>query len=343
MLKAVINSAVRACWSRAGRAVASAATVCGLLVAHPGPLSANAASSGTAAYWVELGQRYETADGLERDFAKAGELYCAAARARNADGLVRLGWMYMNGRGVTRDAAVAHTLFKEAAALGHDMGQRLADLVPAGPARTPACITRSESAATAAGLPALPVPPALGAPAEFRKPRGTPDQKRLLATVLNLAPHYKLDPRLVMALIQTESNFDPLARSAKNAQGLMQLLPETAERFAVRDITDPMENLRGGMAYLRWLLATFRGDVLLTLAAYNAGEGAVERFRGVPPYGETMAYVQKIRAQYPFDRHPFDPKIADASPMLRSKPTPVSLIPAAATGVAGMAQGARRP
>jgi soluble lytic murein transglycosylase-like protein len=123
-----------------------------------------------------------------------------------------------------------------------------------------------------------------------------------------MAAEFRLDPRLVFALIRAESNFDPLAKSPKNAQGLMQLIPETAERFAVRDVWDPMENLRGGMSYLRWLLSYFKGDVVLALAGYNAGEGAVDRHKGVPPYAETIAYVQRIRALYPADKHPFDPK-----------------------------------
>jgi soluble lytic murein transglycosylase-like protein len=113
-----------------------------------------------------------------------------------------------------------------------------------------------------------------------------------------------------MAVMRAESNFDPLARSSKGAQGLMQLIPETAERFAVKDITDPLENIRGGMAYLKWLLSFFRGDVVLSLAAYNAGEKTIEKFGGVPPYTETMAYVQRIRSAYPVDFHPYDERAA---------------------------------
>src|SRR5690606_11623651 len=125
------------------------------------------------------------------------------------------------------------------------------------------------------------------------------------------AKAYKLDPRLVLAVMATESGFDPNAKSPKNALGLMQLIPDTAARFNVKDILDPVENIRGGMAYLRWLLAYYRGDVTLTLAAYNAGEGAVDKHNGVPPYTETVAYVQRIRALYPFDRHPYDATVSN--------------------------------
>src|SRR5690606_8467899 len=127
------------------------------------------------------------------------------------------------------------------------------------------------------------------------------------------------DPRLVLAVLRTESNFDPLARSPKNAQGLMQLIPATAERFAVRNAFDPVDNLRGGIRYLRWLLSYFQGDVTLALAGYNAGEGAVDRARGVPPYRETRAYVQRIRALYPHDHHPFDARVTDPSPWLQQQ------------------------
>jgi soluble lytic murein transglycosylase-like protein len=112
--------------------------------------------------------------------------------------------------------------------------------------------------------------------------------------VRSLAPRYRLDPNLVLAVVEVESNFNPKAVSPKNAQGLMQLIPATAERFGVRDVWDPEQNLHGGMAYLRWLLDYFKGDVKLALAGYNAGEKAVERHGGIPPYAETQAYVQKI-------------------------------------------------
>jgi membrane-bound lytic murein transglycosylase MltF len=109
----------------------------------------------------------------------------------------------------------------------------------------------------------------------------------------------------------------------------MQLIPETAERFSVADILDPAQNIRGGVRYLRWLLAYFRGDVDLALAAYNAGEGTVDRFGGIPPYQETMAYVNRIRALYPHDRHPFDPQAA-----VRASPVVPAALPAGRPEVA---------
>jgi soluble lytic murein transglycosylase-like protein len=112
--------------------------------------------------------------------------------------------------------------------------------------------------------------------------------------VRDLAPEYGVNPELVLAVIEVESNYNPNALSPKNAQGLMQLIPETAERFGVIDVWDPKQNVRGGMAYLRWLLDRFNDDVKLALAGYNAGEASVLRHRGVPPFRETQAYVSRI-------------------------------------------------
>jgi hypothetical protein len=107
-----------------------------------------------------------------------------------------------------------------------------------------------------------------------------------------------LEPELVVAVIQTESNFDRWALSPKGAQGLMQLMPATAADFAVLDPYDPEENLRGGTAYLGQLLRRFEGDLQKTLAAYNAGPAAVERHGGIPPFPETRDYVRRVLAHY---------------------------------------------
>ena len=101
---------------------------------------------------------------------------------------------------------------------------------------------------------------------------------------------------LVRAVIQVESEFDPLARSSKGAQGLMQLMPDTARRLGVANAFDARQNIFGGARYLRQLLDMFQGDVALATAAYNAGENAVVRYKGVPPYRETRGYVQKIQS-----------------------------------------------
>ncbi|RZL31427.1 MAG: lytic transglycosylase domain-containing protein, partial [Rubrivivax sp.] len=169
---------------------------------------------------------------------------------------------------------------------------------------------------------AAPVPPAARGAKPFSLWATLPLPQQAPAAIVNyvklLAPEYQLSPALVLAVMATESNFDPLAESPKKAQGLMQLMPDTATRFNVVRLRDPSQNIRGGMAYLRWLLAYFEGDVTLAVAGYNAGERAVDRYLGVPPYAETRLYVRKIMAAVGGQRlHPFDAKVAGPSPMLQ--------------------------
>ncbi len=116
--------------------------------------------------------------------------------------------------------------------------------------------------------------------------------------VSEISAEQGVDPRLIHAVIQVESGYDPRAVSRRGALGLMQLMPETARRLAVDDPFDPADNVRGGVRELARLLALYRGDLTLALAAYNAGEGAVARFGGVPPYAETTDYVDRIMRLY---------------------------------------------
>lgn len=121
----------------------------------------------------------------------------------------------------------------------------------------------------------------------------------LLQTIERTSRRHGLDASLLRAVIQVESGYDPNARSPKGALGLMQLMPATARRYGVKDALDPVQNLRGGAAYLRDLLAMFNQDVRLALAAYNAGEQAVTRHGGrIPPYAETQRYVPAVLAVY---------------------------------------------
>ena len=120
----------------------------------------------------------------------------------------------------------------------------------------------------------------------------------LSAIISEAAQKHGVDPRLVAAVAQRESRFNPSAVSPVGACGVMQLMPATARYLGVNNIFDARENVMAGARYLRTLLDTFHGDVDLTLAAYNAGPGAVQRSRGVPPYAETRAYVKSIRTNY---------------------------------------------
>ena len=244
--------------------------------------------------------------------------YCRAARAGSTDALVRLGWMHLNGLGAKQDDAVAGALLRRASAYGSQLAGQLLLMVRGHEERMPDCLG-SRVLAHVEVEPAQPI--ARGStrvanPSRFSTVPASIERQRIAAMVIRIAAEFRVDPRLIMALIGTESNFDPNARSPKNAFGLMQLIPETAARFQVTDPLDPAQNLRGGIAYLGWLLSYYRGDVILALAAYNAGEGAVDRHKGVPPYPETMAYVQRIQALYPVDRHGFNPRLTTASPLV---------------------------
>ena len=147
--------------------------------------------------------------------------------------------------------------------------------LPLPPAATPTVVTRPTLSATRLATPAP-----------------------VLPLVQRLAQQYRVDPHLVQAIITVESNFDPHAVSRAGAQGLMQLMPDTAVRYRVEDPFDPHANLEGGIRYLRDLLRLFPGDLRHVLAAYNAGEGAVQQYGGIPPYPETQRYVERVLALY---------------------------------------------
>ena len=231
---------------------------------------------------TQLAQKYEHAEGVPRDFEKANRLYCQAARAGYIEAQFKLGWVYANGRGVARDDAVAGALVYPGRPAGPRIRRQAAAVREAGSPRRScrrACCPILRRASSSTNGPAR-------------------NRTEIEQLVHRLAPQYAVDPKLVLAVISTESSFNPRAVSPKNAQGLMQLIPETAERFGVKQVFNPAENIKGGLAYLRWLLAFFQGDVSLVLAAYNAGERAVEKYRGIPPYAETRNYVKKITSVY---------------------------------------------
>lgn len=252
--------------------------------------------------------QYENAEGVPRDYHKAAALYCMAAKLGNADAQYALGWMYANGRGVLRDDAVAAQIFSLAADRGHPGAQTMRRFTQSTvTAPLPACL-----------LPDAPVQvsilpheaPGTGMDSGYFK-------GPIYVLVKKLAERSGIDPKLVMAVIMVESGFNTKAVSPRNAQGLMQLIPETAHRFRVKNAFDPEENIKGGIAYLQWLLTYFKGDVALVAAAYNAGEGTVEKYRGVPPYPETQKYVRRIAQLYQKGLHPYKPGAVSVSALGR--------------------------
>lgn len=256
--------------------------------------------------------RHEHGEGVQRDPAFAAALYCEAARLGDAESQYALGWMHANGRGVLRNDAWAAYFFDAAARQGLPQAASMLPLVGGGASvEVPPCM---QDAAVA-----LPPPPAAPEPEPAKPPRNfsLTAPRFILDLVRKMAPEYRVQPQLALAIISAESNFDSAAVSPKNAQGLMQLIPETAERFNVSNPFDAKQNIRGGLTYLRWLLAYFEGDLSLVAAAYNAGEGTVDRYLGVPPFAETRAYVKRVIDAIGASAHPFDARVALPSARLK--------------------------
>lgn len=126
--------------------------------------------------------------------------------------------------------------------------------------------------------------------------------------IQSAATRFKVDPDLINSVIAAESNFNPRAISRRNARGLMQLIPDTAARMGVHNIFDPRENIEGGTRYLGELLHRYDNDLILTLAAYNAGPERVEKHGRVPPFAETISYVRKVKRTYDQRKTPAKPK-----------------------------------
>lgn len=247
----------------------------------------------------------EHGEGVPKDQIKAAALYCDAARRGSAEAQYALGWMYANGRGVAHDDTRAAVLFAMAAAQGQPDALRAQRFFGDAVGPLPDCMQPKKLQSAAAGN------------ADWQGLAGLdPQKQKIVELVRQLAPQYAVQARLALAVIAVESNFQTGARSPKNAQGLMQLIPETAQRFKVKNVLDAADNIKGGLSYLRWLLSYYRGRVDLAVAAYNAGEGAVDRYHGVPPYRETQEYVRKVRRIYHQSEHPFDDSLTDPSPAL---------------------------
>ena len=268
--------------------------------------------------WRQEAKALEYGDGVPRNEVAAAKLYCRAARYGDAEAQYSLGWMLTNARGIQRNDAEAAHMFAAAAEQGMEQAQNMLDRMGGTPlGDPPPCLRPPETDPAPVQPPVAQrgAKPPVSLWASLPLPAQAPPA--IVNYVKLVAPEYQLSPALVLAVMAQESGFDPLAESPKKAQGLMQLMPDTAARFNVIRLRDPSQNIRGGMAYLRWLLAYFEGDVMLALAGYNAGERAVDRYLGVPPYAETRLYVRKIMAAVGGQRlHPFDAKVTGTSPML---------------------------
>jgi hypothetical protein len=278
-------------------------TLCATASVHAAEASENLA-------WREQARAFENGVGVARDTNAAIALYCRAALAGDVYSAYKLGWLHANGRGTPRHDGHAAYWFARAALLGDAQAEIMFHRLNT-PADKPDCVLQAERQRTEQEQRST---ESLALTTHYRALVNTPEEQRIMKIVYKLAPQFGIEPGLAFAVIRAESNFNVHAVSEKNAQGLMQLIPETAARFRVRKPFDPEQNIRGGLSYLQWLLAYFKGNVPLVLAAYNAGEGTVDRYRGVPPYPETQGYIKRVQQVFALQQHPFDARITTPSP-----------------------------
>jgi len=217
-------------------------------------------------------------------------LYCVAATTGNPEGYFRIGHLLATGPASIRSAKQANSYLAMAIRLGHRQAARYYNTRIGNAPMTDEC-GRGIRGGQGSYLAKLPTTPFNIDTWVARQP---PAKQKLVTMLRHAAKHHNVDARLVLAIAIAESNLNSHAVSPKNAQGLMQLIPETQQRFGVTLPFDPAQNIKGGVTYLKWLDRRFDGDWVRISAAYNAGEKAVERYGGIPPYEETREYVKRV-------------------------------------------------
>ena len=229
-----------------------------------------------------LAQGQAAENGPGKNLVQAIRLYCDAATMGSPEGFFRVGRVLATAPGDLRNPQLANSYLALAARLGNAAAMRYYDASKGSGEVDGECM------------------PSLGDGEEGlfnmeaylnRQPL---ERQKIARLIRKEAPKFNIDVRFALAVALAESNLDPAAVSPQNAQGVMQLMPATQARFGVRKAFDPEQNIKGAMAYLRWLGKRFEGDWRLVAAAYNAGEGAVDRHSGVPPYAETRQYVRRV-------------------------------------------------
>lgn len=227
------------------------------------------------------GSAAENGQGVAKNLAQAIRLYCDAATMGSPEGFFRVGRLLATAPTGQRNQRLANAYLALAASLGNQHALAYYD-----PASGNAALDQCAPPSELGEIQAFNVDAYLA--------RQSPTQRDIARLVRKVAAHYKVDARLALAIALAESNLNANAVSPKNAQGVMQLIPATQVRFGVTRPFDAEQNIKGAMAYLSWLDKRFAGDWHLVAAAYNAGEGSVDRHGGVPPYAETQQYVRRV-------------------------------------------------
>lgn len=228
------------------------------------------------------GKALETGSGVGRNLRQAVRLYCDAATMGDPEAYFRIGRLLATAPGSLRNPQMANAYLAMAASMGsseahkyYDPQQGNAELVGDCPA---AGMEYADS----------------GFDVDAYLSKQSAAKQQIASLIRKTAAKYEVDARFALAIAMAESNLNPTAVSSANAQGVMQLIPATQERFGVTRPFDPEQNIKGALAYMRWLSKRFAGDWRLVAAAYNAGEGAVDRHNGIPPYAETQQYVRRV-------------------------------------------------
>ncbi|MEY3753447.1 MAG: hypothetical protein RLY27_28 [Pseudomonadota bacterium] len=233
---------------------------------------------------------------------EAAKLYCEASRLGVIESQYRLGVLYAFGKGVPKNRDYAATLFAIASQQGHHQATAMLETIHYTSDVPPPCISEAinpdkTSYKYSDNLQTTNIDQYLA-----KLPN---KQKWVIDLVNTTSEWYEVDPKLILSIIAIESGFNKTATSKAKAMGLMQLIPATADRFNVKNAYDAVQNIKGGVRYVKWLLNYYLGDIELAVAAYNAGEKAVDRYKGIPPYAETKEYVRKFKSLYKAKLHPY--------------------------------------
>jgi hypothetical protein len=234
---------------------------------------------------LEQGWAAERGIGIRKNPRLAIELYCDAATMGSSEGFFRVGRLLAQGPRALRDPPLANAYLALAARLGHRQAGMLHDRQIENAAIDRIC-PANKSGDDGSGISNFDLEGYLAGL--------SPAKRQVAALIRRHAPRYGVNTHWALSIALAESNLEASAVSPRNAQGVMQLIPETQERFGVQKPFDAEQNIKGGLAYLKWLQQRFGGDLQRVAAAYNAGEGNVDRYGGIPPFPETQQYVRRV-------------------------------------------------